>query len=170
MAMKINSRTKWNWNNPRFNGVADPNKVGWEVEQIRRHCRQQGIPFDVGPGLEFASDPSTELHKLIYSKDDTEAALLWREERMRLVYRSLRVVVKDPNAGEDKLMRFLIHIRPGSKEGYAAVSEVTEQDMAEQVMQEALDQLRNWIGRYSELASQLPGVFRAIRLVLGKKK
>jgi len=159
--------SRFRWITARFKGRADAQKVGEALEAIERR------DGDLSPAaiVEAARDPRSPLHPCFTWADDA-AAEKHRETEARAVVRSCRIVVRIKGGGK-KTRRKWISVRIDTGEerprrGYVSITKVRSGELADEIMAEAAQGLRQWAGRYSELRGRLPGLFQAIDEVLAE--
>lgn len=139
----------YEWINPVFKNKADPTRCAQELDDIEQKYGDTE-PENV---VDYAQSKRTELHKL-FEWDDKEAARLQREATARNVVQSLRVVVTTTHEPQRKLVRRYVNV---PKVGYRKLSVVKNSPrMAIAVHLKAVQDLENWLERYSEVVGQLP--------------
>lgn len=104
--------------------------------------------------VEFARNPETALHRQ-FEWDDTEAAAKWRLEQARQVIR-LHITVIGENADPVRAFVSLTTDRKGAG-GYRALAAVmSDPAMADQMLRDALGELRVVQRKYKQLQALRP--------------
>lgn len=140
---------------------ADATKVAAELDQLG--WRRRALP--AREILEYARDPTTELHGC-FEWDDAQAAEHARLATVRRVVALLRVEVVVMGEEKPRLQRIAVHVQPSGAEpgGYMPIRAVARDEARSlEAMAAAVRDLRAWLGRYRELESRLPVAFGSVR-------
>jgi len=128
-----------------------------ELERIRQ---EHGGILRAEDVVEAAEESSSPLHNS-FEWDDTAAAEQWRLQQARQIIRSVVVVL--PNSS--KPITAFVSLRDDRTQeggGYRTIIDVmSDKDMRERFVEEALADLRHWEQKYSQL-NELRPVFEAI--------
>lgn len=142
-------------------------RIREELEQIRETHGGILRPEDV---VDFAADPETALHSQ-FEWDDSEAARQHRIWQARQVIRCVVTVI--PQANEPiRAYVSLVPDRSNPGGGYRdTVAVLSDDEHREQLLSQALRELRAWRAKYNQLKALAP-VFAAIDTVDtgGKRK
>lgn len=117
--------------------------------------------------VDFARNPKTALHSR-FTWDNSEAAEQWRLHEARNV---IRVYVYVPE-GQTEPVRAYVSLRQDrhAEGGYRAIRDVlTDEELSEQLLSEALDELRVFRRKYQQL-KELHAVFAEIDQLQEKHK
>lgn len=137
-----------------FQRSQDPNKVGRELEEIRRESEDGRLTPEAV--VERAKDRRSELHSM-FEWDDQRAAERFRLSQARTIIHSIRVVKSD--SGGTRVQRLYVHAKQSTvaQRGYLTIRQVNQDDdLARQVRERAVVDLRGWLNRYRELTDRIP--------------
>lgn len=134
----------------------DAQLAGQEMERLRTMRNGRLEPKDL---VEHSRDPAAPLHPAFEWDNDT-AAEAYRIEQARYLIRSIEVVVlPEPEATP---VRAFVSVRRDDDRSYTSVTHaMTDPDLRQQVLDNALRELEAWRRRYAELV-ELANVFAAI--------
>ena len=142
--------------------IADVSVIG-ELKKIASDSNGVIAPETV---VLVARDPNSVLHRF-FEWDDTAAAEKWRIEQAR---RLLQITVEYIQVGSREPIRVrAFHSLKSDREngGYRLTVDVLQdQDMRNQMLQDAIDDLMSFRKKYKEL-KELTKVFEAIDAVVG---
>lgn len=128
-----------------------------ELERIRQ---EHGGILRAEDVVLAAEDLSSPLHNS-FEWDDTAAAEQWRLQQARQIIRSVVVIL--PNFS--KPINAFVSLRDDRTQeggGYRTIIDVmSDKDMRERLLEEALAELRHWEQKYSQL-NELAPVFEAV--------
>lgn len=149
----------YQWHEGSRIGKVAAQVAGESLEATRQ--RNDGVLTPEGV-VEDARPDDAPLHPC-FEWDDETAAGLFRESQARDIIRSLRIVKIDDEPTPVPI-RAYVHIDEHDVHGRCYVraqDAMLDQDMREQVLAQALTELRAWQARYKELR-ELKQVFEAI--------
>lgn len=143
---------------------ADAQEVGERLSALREANRGCITPRLV---VDDARPEGSPLHDC-FNWDDAQAAELHRAETARSLIRSVRVVVRDEGRAERPVLQY-VHVRlPDEGPAYVTtVRALSDAELREQVMADALDGLRSWQRRYEHIA-ELGPLFEGIDRLLAR--
>lgn len=146
---------------------ADAQRIGEHLEQLRRDQAEQQLTAEVV--VEDARDPSAPTHKC-FEWDDTEAAKQHRLNQARYVLRCIVTEVDVPGGKGPVSTRAFVRTIENNESGYNSVQVVLDSpSLREQVLAQALSELRAWQRKYSTLG-ELVEVFRAVDRLWRERK
>jgi len=145
-----------------FFGKGDPNKVVRALLKLKKNGRL--TPERV---VRAARNPKSPLHAC-FEWDDQEAARKYRLYQARNLILSVRV--KHEEEPEQEPLRVFVRDEDDEGSHYREVVEVTEVESADFIMNNAIQDLVDWVGRYEELADRLPGVFAEVHKAIRAEK
>lgn len=137
-------------------------QYGERIELINEKNNGIVTPADV---LNDARSKKSPLHNF-FDWDDTKAAEKWRGQQASYLLRTIHVVVKDNGEGEEVRAFYNVNVIPQGQEdrvrAYVTLPRVlSEADLRQQVVAQALRQLRAWQEKYKRY-KEFADVFRAI--------
>lgn len=113
--------------------------------------------------------PKTSPLNPYFTWDDSEAAELYRQNEARVLIRSVRVVRVDIPYAEQPVVRAFLHVTATESEtrfegpGYLPLARVmSSKEYSQQVLDEAMRELREWKSRYEDYKTVFSAVFEAI--------
>ena len=131
-----------------------------ELERIRQRHNGELRPAQIVAESRPASAP---LHPM-FEWSDTRAAALYREQQAAYIVRRIEVV-SGPGQQGPEYVNVVIADDEGNDRLYVPVSvAITDRDYRQQVLSDALQQLKGWQARFSYL-SEFGPIARAIRAV-----
>lgn len=140
----------------------DPNKVGRELEEIRRESEDGRLTPEAV--VERAKDRRSELHSM-FEWDDKRAAERFRLSQARTIIHSIRVLKN--TGGAQQVQRLYVHVRKdeSAERGYVTIRQASsDEELARQVRVRATQDLRGWLSRYEELTDRIPSeAFERVR-------
>lgn len=99
--------------------------------------------------VEHARDPKSELHKLIWGRDDASLAYEARCQIARNVVQSIRIVASDEDGQYAKPLAVTVRLEEGAKRGYVPTDVVADSPyMSEQVRLRGIARLRGWLDEF----------------------
>lgn len=134
----------------------DAQAAGQEMERLRTMRNGRLEAKDL---VEQSRDPSAPLHPA-FEWDNDAAAEAYRIDQARYLIRSIEVVVlPEPEA---KPVRAFVSVRRDDDRSYTSVAHaMSDPELRQQVLDNALRELEAWRNRYAELV-ELANVFAAI--------
>lgn len=139
--------------------------AGSELERIRTKHNGRLTPNDV---LEEAKARNSPLHKA-FEWDDTEAAHKFRIQQASYLIRSIEVVVvpqKGKTTGTN--VRAFVNVKRDRDRSYTSIGHaMSDKQLREQVVAQALKELQDWRTRYEKL-SEFSKIFSVIDRTLPK--
>lgn len=140
--------TKYKWANAGGIRSLKAQAVGEELETIRNRHRGKLRQVDV---VEAARDKKSPLHKY-FDWDDSAAAAKWRLEQAGSLIRSIEVVVVT-TAGRNRDLKAFVSVRRQSERSYTSLAHaMSDAELRQQVLADALKELQSWRERYSSLS------------------
>lgn len=130
-----------------------------ELETIRKNHNGHLLPADV---VEFARDPSTQLHTQ-FQWDDSRAAEQWRLQQARNIIRLHVTVIQE----DTEPVRAYVSLTPDRHTGggyRATVDVVNDDELRARMVADALKELRTFRRKYEQLKELRP-VWEAIDAV-----
>lgn len=135
----------------------DPQVAGEELERIRTWGNGRLDPLNV---VECSRDPGAPLHSH-FEWDDGVAANEYRRDQAKYLIRMVTVVV-NPETEDAKPIRAFVSVVRDEDRSYTSVSHaLSEAELRQQVLMQALRDLEAWRSRYAGLV-ELAQVFAAI--------
>lgn len=152
--------------NPRkeSDGSVKPKADPFTVELLKLKKNGQIKPEDV---VEAASDESSPLHSW-FEWDDTEAARAYRIWQARVLIRTRVTIIQD----SQEPMRIFVNLTSERNEGLGyreLVSVMSNPDMREQLLADALEEMDRFRQKYEQL-KELAEVFSAIKKVRARPR
>lgn len=130
--------------------------VGERLEQVRVQNNGRLTPRAI---VEDARPDSSPLHAA-FEWNDAEAAECWREEQARYLVRQLVVTMPERQTSEP--VRAFVSVERGPGPYYTSTAAaMSDEDLREQVLGNALYELRAWRRKYSGLV-ELAALFTKI--------
>lgn len=141
--------------------------AGKELDRI--HRRHGSIKPEII--VEESVPETAPLHKF-FTWDNGDAAHKWRIEEARSIIRSVRVVRDDQPQQEQPVIRAFLNVQASDTEAkfegkaYLPLRVIRESpDYMQQVVNEAMRELKAWKSRYEDLRTTFEGVFAEIEAV-----
>lgn len=148
---------KFAWSHPRFQRLADPQKVGEALEAVRE---KHGGALRAADIVTAAKSKKSPLHKL-FEWDDTEAAQKHRNHQARTIITSIRIKVIDREDSE--VRRIYVNVHQAEGRAYLPIELIKQDIMLEaEVLKQAMAGLKQWRDRFKDLRTQLSPLFESI--------
>lgn len=145
-----------------FFGKGDPAKV---VRALRALSRRGRLTAEAV--VKAAKNPRSPLHAC-FEWDDATAAHKYRLYQARNLILSVRVKTVDRPEKPTERVFVLDEDEEGSH--YREIVEVQEAESVDRILAMAISDLVDWVGRYEDLADQLPGVFDEVHKAIKVEK
>jgi len=122
--------------------------VGEELERIRNGNNGKLRNADV---IAAAKSNASPLYRY-FDWDDTTAAAKWRLEQAGLLIRSVEVCV-EISKGKSRDLRAFVSVTRDGDRSYTSISHaMSDADLREQVLADALRELQSWREKYASLS------------------
>lgn len=144
---------KWNWTPA---GGVDAQIAGEELERIRTWNNGRLDPAQV---VNESKSKGAPLHPC-FEWNDKVAAASYRIEQAKFIIRSIDVVVEKAKAPKET-RAFVSVVRDDDRSYTSTAHALSDKELRQQVVDEALRALEAWRKRYAEL-TELADVFAAI--------
>lgn len=140
-----------------FRLPGDPNEVGTHLEALRQ--KQEGF-LTAEEILKDAHKKRSPIHPY-FEWNDTDAAREYRLSQARYLMRAI-VVVREEGVEAEPHRAFVVVSSEGKSDRYTSTRDaLSDEDMRNQLLERARNEMLAWRRRYSELV-ELAEVFQAI--------